>query len=234
MILQQNTAHVRSNDYPAYPGAVFHADGMAVVGRMVEGQFVAYPSNGKAGLTDGEIFLGFSHMRMTGAPTDQLYASRVEEQLVGPSGKGRLQQIPLPNTMGAYNLTQKMIDPAVTVDTQGNYEGATAGEEYRFVYKWALTRQNRISLFGDAQPGGPSGGATGQIGVIQTAEIIYLDQFDTTVDWACGCKVHTMGIGQITTSNSDEKGIELPGVVVVDLPTADRPYLGLQFSAQNI
>lgn len=234
MIKHNISAHVRSNDFPAFPNAVFHADGMVLVGRMINGQFFAYPTNGKDGIADNEVFLGFTHMRMTGQPHDQLYTVRVEQQLVGPSGKGRLQQIPLPLTAGAYDLTAKALDPAVTFDNEGNFMGATAGHDYEFKYRWALSRQNRISLFGDAQPGGYSGGVVGQIGCIQSAEILYTDQFDTTVDWRCGHVVHTLATGQLTTSASADKGIALPGITVLEAPSHDIPYLGIMFTAGNI
>lgn len=93
-------------------------------------------------------------------------------------------------------------------------------------YRTALTVKEAVSLVGHQQPGGYSGAAYGQTGVAQQG-VIYTDRIDAGVNWAAATAIKLDAGGTLTDQTGTGVAIDAK---VVAVPTADYPFLGLQFN----
>ena len=104
----------------------------------------------------------------------------------------------------------------------------TAGMKVKVVYRYALTNIQARAMMGDAQPGGPAGAIVGQCGLAKRG-VIYTSCFDTSVNWAAATAIKLAEGGFVTDQSGT--GTALAGAYVVKVPTAEIPFLGIEFSA---
>jgi hypothetical protein len=203
------------------PGAAVLAEGSALVRSGVAGVTPA------VAVDASEVFAGFSIAGVSAAPFVEAYATKVEEFVVPAGGTVTLAQTPVGGQITVYDITLGAVDATITV--VGKVIGTlTVASTVRITYKYALTVTQSRALQGDAQPGGYSGLAVGQIGLVKRG-LIYTDQFDAGVNWLAATAIK-LAPGGLVTSQAGV-GAALVGAYVVSVPSQEVPFLGLEFSA---
>lgn len=220
-MLYIDTRIVDSSEAILAEGAQVTQEGQAMV--AVPGKGIS-PSTGAA----DEIFAGFAMNQLCGIPVLEPYGIAVEEFLVDSSAKVTVQFAPISNSVALIDLeTDTAIDsPTVTGKTIA--ATMTAGMKVKVVYRYALTNIQARAMMGDAQPGGPAGAIVGQCGLAKRG-VIYTSCFDTSVNWAAATAIKLAQGGFVTDQSG--KGTALAGAYVVKVPTAEIPFLGIEFSA---
>lgn len=107
------------------------------------------------------------------------------------------------------------------------FDSSAAGAVVTLTYNYAPTVQQAQALFGDGLAGHTTPAAiTGTIGLIRQGTV-YTTNFDPLVDWSTNPAMKVIANGLIGTSGS---GPTINGRVV-EVPSADSPYLGIYFRA---
>ncbi|QDH83601.1 hypothetical protein [Achromobacter phage Motura] len=225
MIYFPKTRATLSHEAIIAPGAVFTAQGQAAVrmlGATAEG---VAPSTGV--LAD-EVFVGFTMVQTSAYPFREDEANTVESYQVPQTGVLVLARAPKsPADVFIFdNTTGAPVPVTGTVTVVGNrVSGLTAGDFVTITYKFVLTGLEQRGTYGDVQPGGYSGDQLGQIGLV-TRGTIYTSFVDTGANWAEAKVIETAAGGYITADKGT--GAVIDGWVV-DLPTTDIPFLGIEF-----
>ena len=221
-MLYIDTRIVDSSEAILAEGAQVTQEGQAMV--AVPGKGIS-PSTGAA----NEIFAGFAMNQLCGIPVLEPYGIAVEEFLVDSSAKVTVQFAPISNSVALINLETDaaIASPTVTGKTIAA-TAMTTGMKVKVVYRYALTNIQARAMMGDAQPGGPAGAIVGQCGLAKRG-IIYTSCFDTSVNWAAATAIKLASGGFVTDQSG--KGTALTGAYVVKVPTAEIPFLGIEFSA---
>lgn len=213
----------RSKDMPLAVNALLSADGQCLTGNMVNGVYGVNVTGGAA--TDA--FVGFLMPQTSAIPFMPATAVRVETLVADVNDKVWLGNTPVNGTVNAFDLTANANVAAPAVVGTSVECAAAAGHVIRVIYTIALTVNAAKSLAGDVQPGGYSGYVVGSVAVAQQG-VIYTDQFDTSVDWSNATNVPKSGAnGHVVAAGN---GPNLNAKVIA-LPTAEIPFLGLQFNA---
>lgn len=222
-MLYIDTRIVDSSEAILAEGAQVTQEGQAMV--AVPGKGIS-PSTGAA----GEIFAGFAMNQLCGIPVLEPYGIAVEEFLVDSSAKVTVQFAPINDSVALINLESgvKINSPKVTGKTIEANSTMTTGMKVKVVYRYALTNIQARAMMGDAQPGGPAGAIVGQCGLAKRG-IIYTSCFDTSVNWAAAEAIKLTSGGFVTDQFG--QGNTLTGAYVVKVPTAEIPFLGIEFSA---
>lgn len=222
-MLYIDTRIVDSSEAILAEGAQVTQEGQAMV--AVPGKGIS-PSTGAA----NEIFAGFAMNQLCGIPVLEPYGIAVEEFLVDSSDKVTVQFAPISNSVALINLETgaAIASPTVTGKTIAAATAMTAGMKVKVVYRYALTNIQARAMMGDAQPGGPAGAIVGQCGLAKRG-VIYTSCFDTSVNWAAATAIKLAEGGFVTDQSG--KGTALAGAYVVKVPTAEIPFLGIEFSA---
>lgn len=198
-------------------------DGTPLVFGLEGGVRVVSPSAGAA----GEVLAGFSFAQTSAAPVLPTDAVRVESGTADANGVIVLQKAPLAGQVTAVNAST---GAAITIDSVSGktVDMAAAGANANVVvtYRTALTVAEAVSLVGHQQPGGYSGATYGQTGVAQQG-VIYTDRIDAGVNWAAATAIKLDAGGTLTDQTGAGVAIDAK---VVAVPTADYPFLGLQFN----
>lgn len=211
-----------SGEAATAPGAMFHAEGQALVRTNTNQAAGVHASTGAA--TD--IFVGFSVASTVGAAFAEPYFNAVRRYVVPASGKITLDRTPVAGQVGIYDETAQAavaITSPVAV-TGAEIAGLTAGNTVVVTYKWALSVLDRVSLFGNEQPGGYVGNVVNQIGYIRFGTV-FTSEFDASVDWRNATQVKLAANGQVTDQNGT--GVVIPGATILNIPGSQVPYLGL-------
>ena len=198
-------------------------DGTPLVFGLEGGVRVVSPSAGAA----GEVLAGFSFAQTSAAPVLPTDAVRVESGMTDAAGIIVLSKTPLANQVTVVNSNTGV---ALTIDSVSGNEVdllvANANTAVTVTYRTALNVKEAVSLVGHQQPGGYSGATYGQIGVAQQG-VIYTDRIDAGVNWAAATSILLDAGGTLT----DQTGVGVAiDAKVVAVPTADYPFLGLQFN----
>lgn len=217
------TSIVRSTDMKLAAAALALTlqDGTPLVFGLEDGVRVVAPSAGAA----GEVLAGFAHLQTSAAPALPADAAKVEFHVANASSEITLDKTPLASQ---YSLVNAATGAAVAVTGAAGAvltTDAAEGVQVKVTYRRALTVAEAVSLVGNVQPGGYSGSVMGQVGVAQQGTI-YTDRFDASVNWALATGVKLAAGGIVT----DQAGAGATiNARVVAIPTADYPFLGLQF-----
>lgn len=222
-MLYIDTRIVDSSEAILAEGAQVTQEGQAMV--AVPGKGIS-PSTGAA----DEIFAGFAMNQLCGIPVLEPYGIAVEEFLVDSSDKVTVQFAPISKSVALINLETgaAIASPTVTGKTIAAATAMTAGMKVKVVYRYALTNIQARAMMGDAQPGGPAGAIVGQCGLAKRG-VIYTSCFDTSVNWAAATVIKLAKGGFVTDQSGT--GTALAGAYVVKVPTAEIPFLGIEFSA---
>jgi hypothetical protein len=220
----QGKAYI-SQEFPVATGASVAAEGLALVASTTGGVFGVAPSAGSS----GEKFVGVSvSMQMTITSL-----ARAEEYVVPAGNVVTLDRTPTGGTVSVYDLTSAAVVPASgggAWSLSGKTLTLTAtelGHSILVRYKYAPTAAESQLIQGDIYPGGAAGFVTGSVGVIKNGTV-FTSEFDTTINWnAANPTVTTGASGQFTVGGS---GAVVP-CVVVNVPSADSPYLGLNLNS---
>jgi hypothetical protein len=219
MLYFPNTRVAVSSELPIAAGAVFTAEGQAMVSDNTGGIFGAKPSTAAA----GENFLGVAvsqQIALTSFP-------KVEEVVQPLTDIITLARTPSVGTVFVYNVTT-----GAALASPANYTiagavitmaAATRGNVIRIVYKFAPTVIEARSIMGDIYPGGAPGLSIGQVGV-QRSGSIFTTEFDSAVNWNVANPVVKTGAnGQFTIGGTGTT----VDCAVIQLPSTSLPYLGL-------
>jgi hypothetical protein len=179
------------------------------------------PSQGVA----GEVFCGFAIAGVSAAPFVEGYEGKVEEFVVPSNGTVKLSCVPVAGQVSAFDVTAGAVDADAAVAGQ-NVSGLTAGNTVKVTYKTAMSAVQARALMGDAQPGGYSGLVVGMVGTLKRGTV-YTSEFDASVNWAAVTAIKVGAAGMLT---DDGNGPAIEGFVV-HVPTADVPFLGVEFTA---
>ena len=220
-MLYIDTRIVDSSEAILAEGAQVTQEGQAMV--AVPGKGIS-PSTGAA----NEIFAGFAMNQLCGIPVLEPYGIAVEEFLVDSSAKVTVQFAPISNSVALINLETDAAIASPTVTGKTIATAMTAGMKVKVVYRYALTNIQARAMMGDAQPGGPAGAIVGQCGLAKRG-VIYTSCFDTSVNWAAATAIKLAEGGFVTDQSGT--GTALTGAYVVKVPTAEIPFLGIEFSA---
>lgn len=220
-MLYIDTRIVDSSEAILAEGAQVTQEGQAMV--AVPGKGIS-PSTG----AENEIFAGFAMNQLCGIPVLEPYGIAVEEFLVDSSAKVTVQFAPISNSVALINLETDAAIASPTVTGKTIAATMTAGMKVKVVYRYALTNIQARAMMGDAQPGGPAGAIVGQCGLAKRG-VIYTSCFDTSVNWAAATDIKLAEGGFVTDQSGT--GTTLAGAYVVKVPTAEIPFLGIEFSA---
>jgi len=212
-----------SHEAKIAPAAVFTSEGQAAVRASGNTAAGVLPSTG----TSSDIFAGFVTAGTSAAPFREQYASKVEKFVVPTSGSVTLARTPVSGQLFAYNDTDGAAISAPTV-AGDVVSGLPAGDEVTITYRFALTDLESTTLFGNVVPGGYIGAQIGQIGLV-TKGIVYTSNFDNSVNWAAATAIKLAANGQLTDQSGT--GVTIPAFVV-ELPSSDIAYLGIEFDIQ--
>ena len=211
-----------SADMIQAPGAVIHAEGLALVRQAGSQAAGVLPSTGQT----SDIFVGFALAGTSAAPFLEAMTNKVEKFVVGSTGVVTLARTPVTGQVSVFDNTAEA--PVGSPSVTGNrVTGLTPGDEVTVTYKYQLTVEEARALFGDVEPGGYSGDYVSQIGVAKRG-LFYTGEFDASVDWASATAVKLAAGGQVT--NEDGAGNTINATIVA-VPGVEYPYLGLEFSA---
>ena len=222
MIYSPLSSIVRSTERPLAVGAVLAADGQALVASNVNGKIGVAPSAG----TTGEQFVGFVNAQTSAAPFLEQSAVKVDSGVASAGGSLALTFTPLASSL-------IILDAATNATVAGwtlagsTVTGLTAGQSVKAVYTYALTVAQAVALMGNQVPSGYAGSLLGSTGVAQGG-VVYTSMFDTSVNWASATGVKLAANGKVTNQAGSGSAIN---AVIVGTPSADFPYLGLQFTA---
>ena len=209
----------------AAPGAVFTAEGQALVRTAGASAQGVLPSTGTA----NDIFAGFAIAGTSALPFPESYYNKVEQFVANSSGAITLSLTPVSGQVFILDNTTGAPATGYTV-TGTQVTGLTAGDTVTVTYKYALTVVQERVLFGDIQPGGYVGAYVGQIGVASRGAI-YISEFDASANWAAATGIYLAANGQVTDQvHKGASAVQIP-VNVIAVPGQDQPYLGIHFSA---
>lgn len=229
MIYSQLSKITRSSEFPLAAGVNLVAEGSALVGAYTSGVFGLSLSAAAAGK-----FMGFALMQTSAAPGVQTTAVKVEQLTTTATGVGgadglvTLARTPVGKVLARIDSTGAAVSDGNTTESgdEVTLTGVGGSVAVTITYRYTLTALESRSLYGDPKPEGYSGNTWRQVGVAQEG-LVYTDQFDVAVDWATAATINLGASGILTTGGS---GTAINGVVVA-LPAAGYPYLGIQFSA---
>jgi hypothetical protein len=123
---------------------------------------------------------------------------------------------------GAHGANQYALSAAIAT-----FDSSAAGAVVSFTYAYAPTVQQTQALFGDGVAGHTTAAAvTGTIGLIRRG-LVYTTNFDPVVDYSTNPVLKVSANGIIGLAGS---GPTIPGYIY-EIPSADSPYLGINFSA---
>ena len=211
---------VDSSEVAVAPGAMILAEGQALTRQPGNTAAGVAPSQGVA----NEIFCGFAIAGVSAAPFAEAYDNKVEEFVVGAGGSVTLSQTPVAGQVVAFDKTAGAVDAATVVGKL--VSGLVAGNTVAVTYKYEMSATQVRARMGDVQPGGYAGAVVGQIGCAKRG-VIYTSEFDASVDWSAATAIHVGANGQLVAGGS---GPAIDGFVT-HLPSADVPFLGIEFSA---
>jgi hypothetical protein len=195
---------------------------------LENGQEHVKPAVGDA----GEIFVGFSWMHNVMpsvlskvelvvvpkvAPfTFQLSRQNIISGQISGSNKGTFYE---EGTVAAHIFDCEESTGILTFDP------SDAEKRIEMVYKYSPSVLEAKANYADADINiNPAFAFLGSIGCILTGEI-FTDQFDASVDWSAKRGEVYLGTGLLTGSGATKLGAH-----VTHVPTADNPFLGVQFS----
>jgi len=214
----------RSSEKPLALGALITATGQALVYKMENGRQVVAPSAG----TSGEIFAGFVLAQTSAAPVMPSTAPKVETIVAPGSGTIVVGKTPLAGSVSATRVDTGAAVAVASVTGKNVALGVgAAGLTIKVVYRYALTIAEARSLVGDVQPGGYSGNSFGITGVAHQG-IIYTSEFDTSLNFAAATSLKLGAGGLVEDQTGDGAAFD---AVVVQVPTTDYPFLGIQFNS---
>jgi hypothetical protein len=196
-------------------------DGTPLTFGLENGVRVVTPCSAAA----GESLAGFSFAQTSAAPVLPSDAVRVESLVSDADGEVVLAKTPLVGQVVVLNALTRA--PIAVASSAANVLTLTSAEDtaVEVTYRHALTVKEAVSLVGNQQPGGYTGAMYGQTGVAQQGTI-YTDRIDASVNWAAATGVKLAAGGILT--NQAGSGVAVNAKVVA-VPTADYPFLGLQF-----
>ena len=214
---------IRSSELPIAEGATLSADGQALVVSNVGGKFGVAPSAGTA----GEVFVGFVHAQTSAAPFLEATAVKVDEGTSSAGGSFTTTFTPQASTL-------VVLDPATGATITGwTLTGSVltvlgASIAVKVVYRYALTVAQATAIMGNQVPSGYAGSLLGQVGVSQGGTI-YTDQFDSSKNWTLATSIKLAANGRVTDQSGS--GVALANAYVKSYPSADYPFLGIEFQA---
>jgi len=224
MIYSPLSFFTRSAEKKLASGAALTSLGQALVYKLENGRQVVDLSAGAA----GEVFAGFANAQTSATPVAPTSAVKVETLVVPATGIVTVSKAVLAGTVVATNVATGAVVAIVTaVGTAVDLAIASAGLTVKVVYRYSLSAAEARSLVGDVQPGGYSGDSYGLIGVAQQG-VIYTDAFDSSKNFAAATAIK-LGAGGVL-SNQTGAGVAIQAVVV-QVPTTDYPFLGVQFTS---
>lgn len=211
-------------------GAQVQSEGVPLVNVLESGHEHVKPATGAA----DEVFVGFSWMHNI-VPT---VLSRVENIHVPDEAPYtvQLERVNLiAGQIAGRNLAQFFaVNAAVLAAGTFDVDYATglltfhaddAGRDIDMTYKYAPSVIEAKANYPEADMNtNPAFEFLNTLGVILVGEV-YTDQYDAAVDWANVGNSIFLGAGMLTDSGNVKIGGH-----VTHVPTADNPYLGIQFS----
>lgn len=212
----------KSVEMPLVASTTLSEEGLALAGVMTAGAFGV-----RASTTAGtDIFVGFSLANLNLIPSTQV---AVETYTQGAGNTITTNQTPLGGTTVAWNnTTGAAVVPSGIVGAVWTFSGASNGHSITVTYKYTLSAVQSRAQYGDLLPGGFSGNVFGVTGVARRGRI-FTSAFDSSKEYRSATAIKLAAAGLVTDQSGAGVAIN---AVVVSVPTADVPFLGLEFSAQ--
>jgi hypothetical protein len=226
MIYHPLSTATRSKEMPLSATAALAQDGQAMVRQQAGLTFGIGPAAGTA----GEKFVGFLVAQTSAVPFLQTTAVKVERFVV-PAGRVlTLSRTLLASSAFVFDVTAgAAITPdsatgtTVTLTTAG-----VIGNTVEVTYRHNLTVNEARTMNGDVQPGGYAGLMT-RTATVWQAGTIYTDQFETGQNYTTATDIE-LSAGGLLTSQAGAGNVVVP-CTIIQVPTVDFPFLGLEFSA---
>jgi len=198
-------------------------EGTPLVFGLENGLRVVTPSAG-AGT---EKFAGFASSQTSAAPVLPTDAVRVIDLVANASGVVTLPKAPISGQVSVVNAnTGAPIAVDSVTGVSVDLTVAAASVPVRVTFRHLLTVGEAVSRVGHTQPGGYAGTALGQTGVDQQG-VVYTDRISAAVNWGEATAVKLAAGGLLTDQSGSGVAID---ATVVAIPSADYPFLGLQFN----
>lgn len=130
------------------------------------------------------------------------------------------------STDGSPGASEIDVSATGAIETGSSIAGGT----YTFVYEYEPSAREARVLQGDTEPGNHVTAEFGSTSVI-TAGDVFTTEWDVEADWDAANAAHGVRMttdGRFTTSDSAANAI--PGVAVIQYPTAESEFLGLRYA----
>ena len=222
-----------SDTQPIAIGALVAEEGSGLVRVLEDGIEKVKPSAGVA----GEIVVGFAVFRQKTYGTDAL----VDTGTVPLAAPFTIQleqnnlvtgQFRVVDSAGVL-FTAVLVAPAagqVQIDwTTGlmTFNTADQGKVITATYRYNLTVAEAITKFHSDTPNHPDANLFSQVGVGKGKGRVFTNFYDASQDYAAVAPILTLGAGGMITVGA--LGPVIPGARVVQVPSANDPYLGIEF-----
>jgi len=188
-----------------------------------------------------EIIAGFSVLDNYQPTTRSVVATGTIPAAPGPY----TIQLPNSNIVASQyriydNTTGAALAPVVGIPAPGQYQmtiatgvilfnAANANQDITVYYKYNLTVQESILLFGQRHSNAGAADFLGVCTVLGGQGELWTDQFDISLVWTIGEVAQSGANGIITHA-----GLGTNFGVVIHTPTTDLPWLGVRFTIANL
>lgn len=213
------------------------AEGQPLVADYTGGVFSVKPAGGNA----NEQFVGIARAQQLSLTK----ATKVEVLTVGASLVVTLSKIPLAYT--SLRLRDVTAGADLAVDSTGpasailalldtgtatvHFHSTQQGHVIEFTYRYVPSTIDALALQGNIPAGGAASLILDSVEVLQVGDV-YTSEFDPTADYTDESKAICTMAGALFTNASPGGGkVAVPNAVVIEVPSADSPYLGLRISA---
>lgn len=237
MLLHTKTRVVDSVERPVATGLTVTAEGQPLVADYTGGVFGVKPASGAA----NEQYVGMARaQQLTPA-----YDSKVEQFTVGSSLVVTLSKIPVAYTK--LRIRDITAGTDLAVDSTGPVSAILAvlttstatvtvhstqlGHVLEFIYRYVPSALDALNIQGNIPAGGAASLILDSVEVLQTGDF-YTSEFDPTADYTDESKAICTMTGGIFTNATPAGGkVAVPNAVVIEVPSADSPFLGLRIVA---
>jgi hypothetical protein len=237
MLLMTKTRITASTERAVAAGLSVTSEGQPLVADYTGGVFGVKPAGGNA----NEKFVGVARaQQLTPA-----YDSKVEVFTVGASLLVTLSKLPLAYT--SLRLRDLTAGADLPVDSTGPAAAALAlldagtskvhfhstqlGHVIEFTYRYVPNAVDALNIQGNIPAGGAASLILDSVEVLEIGDI-WTSEFDPTADYTdLTLSICTMAGALFTNDTPGGGKVAVPNATVLEVPSADSPFLGLRIVA---
>lgn len=244
MLLLSKSDIVKSRTRPLAAGVFTMPEGAGLISVREGGLLKVKVA---AGAADSEVFAGFA-LNERAAPS--LFPAVIENATVVLVAAGKWGVVINRPVVGTARVSYASSGTALTLDAGSTFDGgeykvstlpdgrtfievveADLGKKLNIVYTYTPTIDDLMFIGGDNSPVTFSNitSIIQETGVIEGGTV-YTSDFDPTVDWAGLAASTAIKLGANGIVKTAGNGATIPNARIIEAPSADQPFLGIEFS----